>query len=517
MSKHHLLLGAASAALLSLAASVTASADIYTPTSEAMSNPTLGGASNWQAAGFSRQDTITVTSDGHDYQAAVDTTLRLPFHIEVEVTKSKWRIKDSYIIIGLAPLNSGTQVGSCCGSLVDFDETNFAARIDQGAAKHVDRDAWWTAEVKNNSIGTRARNACRNLRKELEAQGMSHDEIFAQDRDTVLSTDFRYVARVGHKNDNHDVNESGSASVEWKQSQPSWANIAVICQRDLTSHATGNPDPTPVPTGGGNDVAVPFQVSQAALAITPKPYTGKCPANIHLLPTLEATGKGVVKYRFVDAFGNHSQTFQVAFEKHDIKFLDHVIEIDDKGKPKSLGFAAAQPQDGELGLAAPTVPGLVQGYFKLEVMSPQHKLSNIADYSVKCTDKTTGDSLTMNPGTVKPDPVIPAVAGVLTLGTADLIVEEVQPSPAVPTKLFVKVTNKGNLASTPTNLKAIRWTGNQSTARGTLVPAVQPGQSQVVLAELGGTIAGATQLYVRVDDPNRIKEQDEGNNSYKVK
>jgi hypothetical protein len=516
MSKRHVLLSAASAALLNLAASAPASADLYTPTSEAMSDPTLGNPKDWAAAGFGRQDLITVTSDGQDYQSALNTTLRLPFHIEAEVSKDKWRIKDSFIVIGLAPLNSGGQVGSCCGSLVHFHEANFAARIDQGATKHVDRDAWWVAEVKDNSIGNRARNACRNLRKDLEAQGLSHDEIFGQDRDTVLSTEFRYVARVGHKNDNHDVNESGASSIEWKQSQPSWENIAVTCQRDLTSHATGTPDPTPIPTGS-DDVAVPFQVSQAALAITPKPYAGKCPASIHLLPTLEATGKGVVKYRFVDGLGNHSQQFQVAFDKHDVKFLDHVIEIDDQGKPKSLGFAVAQPQGGALGLAAPTVAGLVQGYFKLEVMSPQHKLSNIADYSVTCTDKAAGDDLTMKPGTVNPAPVIPAVAGVLTLGAADLIVEEVQPSPAVPTKLFVKVTNKGNVASTPTNLKAIRWTGNQSTARGTLVPAVLPGQSQVVLAELGGTIAGASQLYVRVDDPNRIKEQDEGNNSYKVK
>jgi hypothetical protein len=506
-----MLLCAASGAMLTLAASAPASADLYTPTSEAMTDPTIGGPKNWQAAGLGRQDTIAVRSDSHDYQAAIDTTLNLPFHIEAEVTKSKWRIKESYIVIGLAPLNSGSQVGSCCGSLTDFPATNFAVRIDQDAAQHVDRDAWWTVEVKDNSIGTRARNACRDLRKDLEAQGLSHDEIFAQDRNTVLSTDFRYVARVGHKNDNHDVNEAGAASVEWKQSQPSWANIAVICQRDMTSQVTGDPDPTPIPTGG-NDIAVPFQVNQAALAITPKPYSGKCPASIHLLPTLEATGKGTVKYRFVDLYGNHSQQFQVSFEKHDVKFLDHVIEIDDKGKPKTLGFAVPQSSGEPLGLAAPTVPGLVQGTFRLEVLSPQHKLSNIADYSVRCTVKTAGDGLVAKPGTVNP-----AVIGVLTLGVADLVIEEVQPSPAVPTKLFVKVTNKGNLASTPTNLKAIRWSGGQSTSRGTLVPAVQPGQSQVVLAELGGTLAGATQLYVRVDDPNRIKEQDEGNNSYQVK
>ena len=49
------------------------------------------------------------------------------------------------------------------------------------------------------------------------------------------------------------------------------------------------------------------------------------------------------------------------------------------------------------------------------------------------------------------------------------------------------------------------------------MPAIEAGESQVVLAELGGTIAGATQLYVRVDDPNRVLESDDGNNSFKVK
>ncbi len=43
MSKRHMLLSAASAALLTLAASATASADLYTPTSEAMTDPTIGG------------------------------------------------------------------------------------------------------------------------------------------------------------------------------------------------------------------------------------------------------------------------------------------------------------------------------------------------------------------------------------------------------------------------------------------------------------------------------------------
>jgi hypothetical protein len=510
MTKRTMMLNSAAGLLMVLGAA-SASADLYTPTSEAMSDPKISMAENEQAAAIGRYDTIVVVPDEEDYAHAKPTKLALPFHIEAKVSKSRWRIKDSRIIIGIAPLHSGSQVGSCCGTILEFSPYNYAARTEHGASQHIDRDAWWTVEVSDNSIATRARNACRVKRKELEDQGMSRKEIFAQDRMTTLPTDFRYVARVAHKS--HDLQEA-SSSTYWKQSQSIWANINVICQKGRPSRIAV--DPTP-PTAS-NDLTVGFQVVQAALAITPKHYEAKCPAKLHLNPTIEATGQGTVKYRFVDQLGNHSQTFQVKFDKSDVKFLDHVIEIDGKNKPKGLGFATAQPQSAALGLAAPSNPNLTQGYFRVEVLSPHKKLSNIADYSVKCTVTTAGDD-EITTGPADPKPVIGSfVADVKpTKKLADLVVDSVQPSPAVPTKLFVKVTNKGTGASTPTNLKALRWVGNQATARGTLVPAVLPGQSQVVLAELGGTIDGATHLYVRVDDPNRVLESDDGNNSFTVK
>jgi hypothetical protein len=513
MTKRNVLMSGVTGFLMVIGAA-GAAADIYTPSSESMSDPKITNAEDHLAAQLYLQNTIVVAASDGDYAYAKPTTLNLPFHIEAKTSKDKWRIKESYIIIGLAPIKSAGVVGACCGSMKDFDQYSYAVKIEHGNVEKIDKDAWWTMGVGNNSIGDRARNACRNLRKDLEAQGLEHAAIFGQDRNTTLPTEFRYVARVAHKNGNHDVNEAGAASIHWKQSQPSWANINVICQKGGPSRVATDPNPKPKPTGS-DDLAMGFQVNQAALAITPKHYEAKCPAKLHLNPTIEATGKGTVKYRFVDQLGNHSQTFQVKFDKSDVKFLDHVIEIDDKNKPKGLGFAAAQPQGGALGLAAPSNPNLTQGYFQVEVLSPHKKLSNVADYSVKCTVKTAGDGKVA----AAPDTVNPVIVEGLsaTLKLADLVIDSVQPSPSVPTKLFVKVTNKGTKASTATNLKAIRWTGNQSTARGTLVPAVEPGQSQVVLAELGGTVDGATQLYVRVDDPNRIAEQDEGNNSFKVK
>lgn len=510
MSKRHLIAGAATVALLALTAGADAKADIYEPSSESMTDPTIGLAKNQQAAAAIAQSRIVVVPDDSDYAEALPTTLLLPFRIRAEVTADKWRIKESYIVVGLAPIVSGGQVGSCCGALTEFDPANFAAEVPHGANKKIDLDGVWTAKVAGTSIANRARNACRNKRQELSQQGMSHDEIFSQDRYTVLPTEFRYVARVGHRNDNHDLIEAGSSSIAWKQSQPSFANINVTCQK-RPSEIGENPDPTPVPTGSG-DIAMGFQVNQAALAISPKPYQGKCPAKIHLNPTIEATGKGTVKYRFVDQLGNHSQTFQVKFDKSDVKFLDHVIEIDGKGKPKGLGFAAAQPQGGDLGLLAPNDPNLTQGYFQLEVLSPHKKVSNIADYSVKCTNLTGSDDLV-----APPDNVNPVVVGDLAVGLPDLFIEDVLVNPLLPYRVVVKITNGGQAASTPTNLKAIRWTGNLSTIKGTLVPAIEAGQSQVIQAQLSGTLAGATGLDLRVDDPNRIAEGNEDNNDYKVK
>jgi hypothetical protein len=517
MTKRTMLLSAAAGLLMSAA---NASADIYTPSSESMSNPKISPAENEQAAAIGRYDTIVVVPDEEDYAHAKPTTLFLPFHIEAEVSKSKWRIKDSRIIIGVAPLHSAGQVNTCCGTLLEFSQYNYAVRIEHGAAKHVDRDAWWTVEVNDNSIATRARNACRVKRKELEDQGMSRKQIFAQDRATSMPTEFRYAARVGHRS--NDLQEAGS-SIHWKQSQPIWANINVICQKGGPSRIVDDPTPTPPPSAS-DDLAIGFQVKQAALAITPKSYEGKCPMNLHLNPTIETNGKGTVRYRFRDHLGNKTQEFQVKFDKADVKFLDHVFEIDAKGKPKGLGLATPQAAGGELGLAAPSNPDLIQGYFQLEIVKPHRKLSKVSDYSVKCKSVTAGEGkITSAPTEPKPGfgdlLVVEGIKGDTkpSKTLADLVIDSVQPSPAVPTKLFVKVTNKGTAASTPTNLKALRWVGNKATARGTLVPAMKPGESQVVLAELGGTIAGANQLYVRVDDPNRVLESDDGNNSFKVK
>ena len=76
----------------------------------------------------------------------------------------------------------------------------------------------------------------------------------------------------------------------------------------------------------------------------------------------ETNGKGTVRYRFRDHLGsNTTQEFQVKFDKADVKFLDHVFEIDAKrASRRALGLATQQSTGGQLGLAAPNNPDLIR-------------------------------------------------------------------------------------------------------------------------------------------------------------
>ena len=490
MMRSPLLRSVATATLL-VAMQTNVSAN-NTPDSESLIDPKVGTAENEQAAAIGTYNTIVVKPDNLDWAEALPTQLALPFHVEAKTTKKKWMVAESYLIVGLAPITSAGVIGSCCGQMAveDFSPYSYAVRVPHAnTTNHVDKDAWWSVPNVNNSIGVSARNACRNLREELSQQGMSYDEIFSADRHTLLSYEFRYVAAVSF------TEATGGNQYFWKQSQPTYYNLNVVCQKRDGLKVSINPGILP----GVNDLAVPFQVSQAALAATLKDHSGACPAKLHLNPTIETNGPGQVKYRFRDHLGATSPVYEVHFDQADIKFLDHIVEIGHEKKSGELGLAAAQSQPGEMGLKAPGDPNLVQGYYQMEILSPQKKVSNIADYSLKCTIPTAGGDLSAS--VLKPD----------------LIVEQVQPIPALPSKLFVKITNIGEGASTPTNLKALRAAPGEATVRGTLVPAMAAGQSQLVQAELGGALDTATSLQLRVDDPNRIAESDESNNSMQVK
>lgn len=491
MSRHALLRGVVLGASTGLALSTQAFAANEVASTASIEYIALGPSTNGQAAGIGTQNTILVTATANDWMAAQPTQLALPLRIEARVTTSKWRIRESWITIGYAPVDDG--------GLAHFDAANYAHHVEHGPGKDIKLNTFWVGQVGDSSLGVRARNACRILGQSLYAQGLSVEEIFSQDRATQMSLEFHYVARVGHKYDWNDVWEEDERSYAWRQSQPSYATVHIVCQKFKASEIVAGALPRPTV----QDLAVGFQVTQVALALTPASHTGACPATVHLSPTIQANGKGVVRYRFKNQLGAASQVFQLAFSKADTKFPDHVISLGDSGAPQGLGFAAATGSGGDLGLAAPNDPDLVKGYFQVEVLSPHARKSNMASYTLRC-----------KPGLIAGGGLVAATKPmVATLALADLVIEQAAPS-GVASKLMVKVTNQGTAASKPTNLKLFYHAGGKVTVRGAVVPAVQPGQSQVVFAEAGASVAAADKILLRVDDPNRIAELNEGNNGF---
>jgi hypothetical protein len=99
-----------------------------------------------------------------------------------------------------------------------------------------------------------------------------------------------------------------------------------------------------------------------------------------------------------------------------------------------------------------------------------------------------------------------------TQGLPDLVIREVQAVPSDDRKLRVNVVNAGRANAGACNLKLFYHRSGKIMVRGTFVPEIPAGGNQWVLVNIGSPIANATKVTLRVDDPNRVPESDEGNN-----
>ena len=99
-------------------------------------------------------------------------------------------------------------------------------------------------------------------------------------------------------------------------------------------------------------------------------------------------------------------------------------------------------------------------------------------------------------------------------GLPDLVIRQVQAVPNDDRKLRVQVMNKGRAQAGGCNLKLFYHRSGKIMVRGTYVSELGAGKEQWVLVDIGSPIANASSVTLRVDDPNRVAEMDEGNNSY---
>src|SRR4030095_4618508 len=99
----------------------------------------------------------------------------------------------------------------------------------------------------------------------------------------------------------------------------------------------------------------------------------------------------------------------------------------------------------------------------------------------------------------------------------DLVIRQVVSRQGDDKKLRAHVVNIGEADAGGGNLMLYYHRAGQVVKRGTSVPAIQKGKDLRVDVNKHKPPAAASSISLRVDDPDRVKESNELNNSYKVK
>ena len=99
----------------------------------------------------------------------------------------------------------------------------------------------------------------------------------------------------------------------------------------------------------------------------------------------------------------------------------------------------------------------------------------------------------------------------------DLVIRQVVAIKGDDRKLRAHVVNIGEADAAGCNLMLYYHRAGQVVKRGTSVPAIQKGKDLWVDVNNDNPAAAASSISLRVDDPDRVKESNELNNSYKVK
>jgi hypothetical protein len=99
----------------------------------------------------------------------------------------------------------------------------------------------------------------------------------------------------------------------------------------------------------------------------------------------------------------------------------------------------------------------------------------------------------------------------------DLVIRQVVAVAGDDKKLRAHIVNVGNADAGACNLLLFYLRSGQTVKRGTYVTPIAKGKDLWVDVNNDNPLAAASSISLRVDDPNRVKEANELNNSYKFK
>jgi CARDB len=334
-----------------------------------------------------------------------------------------------------------------------------------------------------------ALNVCKNYLEQQMAAGKSKAWVLSQDHQ--LEGPKLFTAR-------HSVSMATNGHV-YRSSTMALVN-PVVCKHSpvLTPGSLTQPPAPPIPPGPG-DLQQTFAVREATLAVTPKQATVVTHANLAVHGTVKTNGKGQVRYR-ISHNGGLGTVKALNFAKAGVKSVSFPLNI---RCPKE-GQQEQQSGGGGIGGLAAAPSNVKNGYLRLIVVSPTSGAtqSNDAAYSVTC--RKTGQL-------ALPLPDLKVTGAKWTAGGLGPQAGGVKPE-----SLAIEVRNVGAKGAVATRLRVTGTVGRVQHSWTAPIPALGAGKEALVEVELTASGPVGLPLDVRLDVPPKVKESDEGNNTYHV-
>lgn len=99
----------------------------------------------------------------------------------------------------------------------------------------------------------------------------------------------------------------------------------------------------------------------------------------------------------------------------------------------------------------------------------------------------------------------------------DLVIEDAQIAGANPNRLRVRVANRGLAPAVETQITLVYQRGEESATMAAPIPLLLAGERQWFIVEVGASLVEADRVDLRIDEPPRVAESDEGNNGFVFK
>ncbi|MGH7572173.1 MAG: CARDB domain-containing protein [Gemmatimonadota bacterium] len=290
-----------------------------------------------------------------------------------------------------------------------------------------------------------------------------------------------------------------------------------------------------------DDFTQAFAVTKAELTAIPAKKTTTCPTTVRFEGRIHVNGSGQIRYR-VEQNGQVGPLETINANAAGGYALAWQSEVEAPQGPAAAGGLVIAPQPGNV----------ATGRAQLLIESPSDGVreSNEASYEITCSPLAPVGGLAQTPEEPEPEPLgiaapqrppqeatpkiqqaapqpgpqgKPVMPGRLvttrvqppSMALPDLRIRTAMVDPSKPKEVKVRVANTGQAASGATRVRV--WVIPQGKAWYGPVPALAAGQDAWTTVQADMPVMAAQQAFVRVDDPDKVKETDEGNNGHTLK